>query len=409
MKSKMKLLIITSNVLLLALIGLCLLGIRNDSGVLLSQQTAKVWAGDSQERFAQVSCFFPENALTSYESIFAFRKTIDSKIKDVGLEEKTEGTYWTDCYSAADTLTVEGYRDSTEATVIGVGGDYFLFHPYKLESGSYIYDDDVMKDRVVLDYNLAWKLFGGTSLEGMTVEIGGKPYYVAGVIRRETDQFTETAYSGEALMFMDYSALASLNEETGISAYEIAMPDPISNFAKTFVTDAFKTAGGVIVENSTRYDFSSILRIFTHFGERSIVAEGVRYPYWENAARISEVYVARLYFFIALLSLFPLICLIILSVRLIKRLIALLKHKKFEAVDAWEDRYARQAAWKKRRAQKRISKNLKRHDKKQEQALTAAKPTAPKPTEDEEKAVALDVENIVREIMEEISGVGPKQ
>jgi len=409
MKSKKQILLIAVNVFLLALIGVCLLGIRNDSSLLLNQQAAKVWAGESQERFAQVSCFFPVDKLTSFENVYAFRKTIDLKLNDVGLEKKAEGSYWADCYSATDALMVAGDRNSAEATVVGVGGDFFLFHPYVLESGSYIYDDDIMKDRVVLDYELAWKLFGGTSLEGMTVQIGGKPYYVAGVIRRETDKFTQKAYSGEPLMFMAYSTLAAINENTGISTYEIAMPDPISNFAKTFVSDAFKMAGGVAVENSARYNFSSILKIFTHFGERSIISEGVSYPYWENAARISEAYVARLYVYIALLSLFPFICLIILSVRLIKRLIAWLKRKKFEAVDAWEDRYARQATWKARRAQKRIDRNLKRHEKTKKQTLKAIKPLASVPPEDEEKAVALDVENIVREIMEEISGASPKQ
>lgn len=409
MKSRKKLLLIAVNVLLLVLIGLCLLGIRNDSGALLGQQAAEVWAGDSDERFAQVSCFFPVNQLSSLEGIFAFRRTIDSKLNDAGLEKRTEGQYWTDCYSAESTLVVEGDRNSAEATVVGVGGDFFLFHPYQLESGSYIYDDDVMKDRVVLDYDLAWKLFGGTSLEGMTVTIGGQPYYVAGVICRETDKFTEKAYSGEPLIFMAYSTLATLQESTGISSYELAMPDPISKFAKTFVADSFKAAGGVAVENSTRYSFSSILEMFTHFGDRSIVADGVSYPYWENAARISEVYVARLYLLIALLALFPLICLIVLLVRLMKRLIKLLKRKKFEVVDAWDDRYARRETWKAHRAQKRITKNLKRHARVKKPAQTNKKIAAPDPTGAEEKEIAMDVENIVREIMEEISGAGPKQ
>lgn len=332
MKNKKTILLYAMNALLLILIALCLFKIHSYSNVLLSQQAESYWKGDSKLRFAQVSCFFPVDKLTSTDSIRAFRKTIDSKLVDAGVEPKEDGQYWTDCYSATDSLTVKGDRNSTEATVIGVGGNFFLFHPYELLSGSYIAEDDLMKDRVVLDYELAWKLFGGDNLAGMTVTINGKPYYVAGVVRRETDKFSDRAFSGEPVMFMSYDTLSALKPGksdgtdtgkaagAGIDCYEIAMPDPISNYAEAFVTESFKSAKGVVVENSARYSFSSIINMFRKFGSRSIYDSGVVYPYWENAARVSEVYVARLYVLILLLALFPFICLIALTVRFRQRL-----------------------------------------------------------------------------------------
>ena len=400
MKSKKKILLVAANAVLLVLIAVCLLKVNSYSRVLLSQQAAEYWAGDSAEPFAQVSCFFPEAKLATTDSIFTFRKTIDGKLTDAGIEPKEEGEYWTDCYSAEDSLTVAGDRNSSEATVIGVGGDFFLFHPYELISGSYLSEDDVMKDRVILDYELAWKLFGGTSLEGMSVTINGTPYYVAGVVRRETDKFSTKAFSGEPVMFMSYSTLSSLKEGTGISCYELAMPDPISNYAENFVKESFKTAEGVEVENSTRYNFSSIFKMFTDFGSRSISNSGVVYPYWENAARISEVYVARLYVFVFLLGLFPLACVALLAARLIKRLIAKLKHLKDDASEAWDDRYAREAAWKERRASKRINKNLSRHESnKKRKGKVPARATA-EPEDPIEKEITRDIESIVREILD---------
>ncbi|MFB0919675.1 MAG: ABC transporter permease [Oscillospiraceae bacterium] len=422
MKNKKTILLYALNTLFLILIALCLLKIHSYSNVLLSQQAADYWKGDSKERFAQVSCFFPVDKPTSTDAIKAFRKTIDSKLVDAGVEPKDDGEYWTDCYSVRESLTVKGDRNSSEATVIGVGGDFFLFHPYELLSGSYIAEDDLMKDRVILDYELAWKLFGGEQLAGMTVTIDGKPYYVAGVVRRETDEFSDKAFSGEPVMFMSYDTLSSLKAGTdggmstgaasgaGIDCYEIAMPDPISNFAKAFVTDSFKTAKGVVVENSTRYSFSSIFSMFRKFGSRSIYDSGVIYPYWENAARVSEVYVARLYVFILLLAIFPFICLIVLAARLIKRLTIKTKILKFQLADAWDDRYAREASWKERRAQKRIAKNLKKHErsrKRKENPPKRVPATGQKalPAENAdalEKEFVPDIESIVREIMEEM-------
>lgn len=415
MKNKKKILLIAINALLLILIAVCSMKIHSFSNVLLSQQAASFWAGDSSERFAQVSCFFPVNKLESVDSVRAFRKTIDSKLIEAGIEPKDDEEYWTDCYSATDSLTVKGDHNSSEATAIGVGGDFFLFHPYELLSGSYLSEDDLMKDRVVLDYELAWKLFGGEQLAGMTVTIDGKPYYVAGVVRRETDKFSNKAFSGEPVMFIPYETLSSLKEGTGINSYEIAMPDPISNFAKTFLNDSFKTAKGVVVENSTRYGFSSIFKMFKDYGSRSIQGSGVIYPYWENAARVSEDFVARLYVFILLLSLFPLICLIVLAVGLIKRLVIKTKIVKFQLADAWDDRYAREATWKERRAQKRISKNIEKHEQTQKQKKSLKKAPVEKPSAEPAKTVDLlekeivpDIESIVREIMEEMQSPDSK-
>ena len=400
MKNKKRILLYAVNALLLILIGVCLLRAGSYSRVLLSQQAAKYWAGDSDERFAQVSCFFPVNNKASADTINAFRKGIDGKLIDAGVEPRQEGESWTDCYSSVGSLTVAGDRDSSEATAIGVGGDFYLFHPFELVSGSFIAEDDLMKDRVVLDYELAWKLFGGTSLEGMTVTIGGTPFYVAGVVRRETDKFSSRAFSGEPVIFMAYSTLSALQEETSISCYEAAMPDPISNFAENLLTESFKTQKGVVVENSSRYSLPAIYGLFKNFGNRSMATSGVIYPYWENAARVSEVFIARLYVIIALLGLFPFICLVILAVRLIKLLAAKLKLLKFELWDAWDDRYARKEAWKERGAQRRRDKILRNHFKKPTLKVLKKGKASEDSEDSSEKELALDIESIVREIME---------
>lgn len=407
MTKRKKIALICVNAALLALIGVCVWQCRNYETALTSQQAAKSWAGESTERFAQVSCFFPMGASVTPDAVNTFRRTIDGKLSEAGLEQKKEeGSYWTDAYAAIGALTVQSDRDSSTATTVAVGGDFFAFHPYRLLSGSYLNPDDLMQDRVVIDHELAWKLFGGTDLKGKTVKINGKPYYVAGVVERESDKFTQRALNGQEsagseaqkktgtppLLFMSYTAYAGMSgsstgptvptggdtaaasgkpapagaaaadtadsnslasgDSAALSCYEIAMPNPISRFAANVVSEGFKANSPVIVENSARYDFSSIWSMVTNLGSRSVVTSPVVFPYWENAARVSEIYVARQYVFILLLSIFPLVTLVWLCVLFIRWLTVKVKKLCFNIWDAWDDRYGRKRVREKRRAER---------------------------------------------------------
>ena len=158
-----------------------------------------------------------------------------------------------------------------------------------------------MKDRVVIDRELAWQLFGGTQLAGMTVEINGKPFYIAGVIERESDKFTQRAFAGQQsdaenktggtppMLFMSYAAYTALNDSSsgggdilppaadgktaaadasagdggaGLSCYEIVLPNPIAKFGANLVSEGFKAQSPIVVENSDRYRFANIWSIF---------------------------------------------------------------------------------------------------------------------------------------------------
>ena len=388
---KTKVIIIAVNALLLIFIGICLYFIHLHSHTLLSQQAVRFWAGQHEGRFAQVSYFLPLDANLEERDIFAFRSTINQKLTDVGIELPETGTLWTDAYSATASLTVSSDRLTTTVTAIGVGGNFFLFHPHQLLSGSYLSDDSLMRDKVVLDYELAWGLFGSTQVEGMTVRIGGRPYYVAGVVRRETDRFSERAHSGDPIIYMHYCALRSEIEGISIMNYELVIPDPISNFAVNVVSDAFPA--GLVVENSTRYNFMSIVNIFRNFGDRSVIADGLILPYWENAARISEVYIARLYALIALLAIFPLICFAFVAFILIKFIANMLKFLANLIWNAWDDRYAILETHSRRRRGLRRRRALHEGPAPEHDIRTYA--------EKAEDDIMLDIESIVKEILDE--------
>jgi hypothetical protein len=159
-----------------------------------------------------------------------------------------------------------------------------------------------MHDRVVLDEALAWKLFGGTDLAGMTVTIGDKPYIIAGVVTREDDFASLKAYGGEAGLFMAYDVMNGISA-TDISCYELCCADPISGFALDVAETGFPDA--VTLQNSSRFSFGSLVGLIRHFGERSMDADGVVFPYWENAARYAEDYAALFLVLAAVLFLCP--------------------------------------------------------------------------------------------------------
>ena len=111
------------------------------------------------------------------------------------LEAPENGSLYIDAYSTSATVTVSsdssGSGGSAQVEAVAVGGEFFYFHPLQLRSGAYISSDDLMDDLVVLMRRLAWRLFGGVELEGMTITLNGKPFVVAGVVSRENDFATK--------------------------------------------------------------------------------------------------------------------------------------------------------------------------------------------------------------------------
>ena len=230
------------------------IGLRVVSGTLESLTAADRFRGGTDTRFAQLACFLPVGQGKAEEDILQFRQTLDGKLVEQSLEAPENGSLYLDAYCGMATVTAVGNNGASASVgAIGVGGDFFYFHPLFLRGGSYIKGGDLMDDLVVLDEETAWRLFGGVDLAGMSMTVNGKPFVVSGVIAREDDFATQKAYSGDSGIFMSYSALARLVEKAEISCYELVMPDPISGYAKNLVSENFSIGNGDVVENSSRY------------------------------------------------------------------------------------------------------------------------------------------------------------
>lgn len=351
-------------------------------GLLESQYAHERWRGENEQRFAQVSCFFPVGSELDANELLSMGSRLDEKLLGAGLESPDTGCLYVQAYSAKGKINVSGTRGETECSALGIGGDFFVFHPLRLRSGSYISGDDLMEDRVLLDEELAWKLFGGVELEGMTVTIDGRPFYVAGVVERETDFASQRAYSEGAGIFMSYDVLLQLGAVSGVSCYELVCADPISGFAKTAVSELLSADGtNPVVENSSRFTLGGIIDVISSFGTRSGNTQGVIYPYWENAARMTEDYMALCLVLTAVFAALPAGCACVLAVSLLRRGRRAARRGIGRLVSGVQERsYARagerlSSREKRRAAEKRAKtegKHVKKRDNKKEEQLTAS-------------------------------------
>ena len=161
----------------------------------LSQQMAGRW--DSEGNSAHVSCFFSDSAEVVPDTIRAFEYTLRNKLKEASIEASSEhARLWVGAYSAKGRISLSSGLASTEVGAYGVSGDYFMFHHLSLEPGGmYFNSDDTMQDKVILDQNTAWQLYGSYDIAGQPITIGAGPDahigIVAGVVENETGFMNE--------------------------------------------------------------------------------------------------------------------------------------------------------------------------------------------------------------------------
>ncbi len=296
----------------------CLWRIRGLSRALPAQQAAERWQGESERSFAQVSCFVPVDEALSQNQIYAFRGALLDELKEASLDGEGTDGLWRDCWSAVGKLRASGEKASGEASVIAVGGDFFSFHPLRLLSGDYLREDDLMHDRVLLDWDLAWFLFGGTELQGLELKLNDRIFVIAGVVERESDAASRLAYTAGQGLYMSYEAYASLTGTDSITAYEYILPEPVAGFAESAAKDKFPIGRGEILVNSGRFSYGRLFKLLSKMDERAMQAMGMIYPYWENAARVTENRCARLLLTAMILALLPLISLLVCFQKLLK-------------------------------------------------------------------------------------------
>lgn len=287
---------------------------KHVTGTQYTQQMAERWS--EQGDVAQVSCFFAANSDTTEDTILMFEHGIDSALTEASVVQESENPgarLWADAYSADGKITLTNGKSSVSADAIGIGGDFFLFHPLRLINGAYFSGNDLMQDYCVIDEDAAWQLFGSYDVAGMTVYISGIPHIVTGVVERPEGRLAESAGLDSTLVYVSLQTLETLGTSYGINHYEIVMPDPVTGFAYKYVKENLGSdeKATEVVENSSRYSLLSRLKLIGQFGVRSMNGKGIIYPYWENMARGYEDILTVLTLFMLITLSYPTILLLI--------------------------------------------------------------------------------------------------
>ncbi len=255
----------------------------------VSHNAALRW--DSSGKSAHISVFMSEDAKFTLNNVMEFEENMKNTLTESNaLTNKSGYNTWVDSYSAKGQLTISRDDVNAEVSAIGVGGDFFFFHPLELVNGSYFTPDNIMDDLLVIDEDTAWRLFGSTDIQGMTVEINGKEYIISGVIKRDEGRLNKEAGNNKPTVYVSYNLLNTGEEETYITDYEVILPDLTKNYAYNIVKKGIDLSedNRDIVKTDDRYSVTSLIKLLKNYGKRSMKTNGVVYPYWENVARGRE-------------------------------------------------------------------------------------------------------------------------
>jgi len=316
--------VLVVNVALLIALGAVWLSYASLSDKLESQQVAERF-GAGEKGFAQLSAYFPADNGITYNQVVTMRTAVEKYLEKQSVETLAEDApLYLDGFSyRASELSITGVKGNTTANVIAIGGDFFSFHPYRLLSGSYIKESDIQHDRIVIDERTAWFLFGSSNVSGMYVTINGDSYKIAGVVEIESDSVSKEAYdltfdNRYPLIFVPYEIFDDTGTVVQFTTYEFVTQSLFTTFVRDIFssTDVKSTASALaqaeLKINTNRFSIFNIYDVLTNFSARSVRANTIVYPYWENASRIAENKLAVKLIFLFILVLVPVLSLIYL-------------------------------------------------------------------------------------------------
>ena len=275
-----------------------------------SQFAAERWQAGGT-KYSQVSAFISEDAAFTDNAVLFTRQAVDEALTVVSLDAENDGSrLWIDAYSAEASVSASNDVNTQTARAICTGGDFFRFHPLDMISGWYYSGDEATDAIVVLDQNLAWKIFGGTDVAGMELYVNGYACTVAGVASVPQNKDEKGAYGSEATLYIPYSFLE--RQESGapvVTCYEAVLPEAVKDFGTETIKKAlgFEDTQCEVLQNTDRFGFGNSLGVAKTYESRSQRTGRIYYPWWENAARAVESRSSLLAVLLILLAIYPVI------------------------------------------------------------------------------------------------------
>lgn len=276
---------------------------------------------DPEGGCSQISCFLADDSGLTTDTVGGVTAALYGSLQNISIVPEEGKKLIPEAYSTpAGQMSVKSdtTSGSSEVTMTAVGGDFFLFRNFRLLSGSYFTDDDIMQDGAVIDRSLAWSLYGSENVSGMNIYINGTKFYIAGVIDDPETRQEKNTVGELPRAYISYkgAGLASAGESEPlkrITCYECICPDPVKNYAENTVRDFFDNTYRekcTIVNNSKRFDPSVRAKAHKHLSDYAVTKNSVVYPYWENASRIVEFKLTSLYFYRRFTYIIPLLTLL---------------------------------------------------------------------------------------------------
>jgi len=270
------------------------------SGTIEYIDAGKRWSS-SGDRFAVISLYTEENAALTKEQVESWVYRTDAALLESSISLKENARSWAYTYAVEKTLTVTGPKAQTTAEVIAAGGDFFVFHPQEFVYGSAFLNDLSNPNGVVIDDDLAWKLFGATDIVGMEVTVNGISFTVSGVSCRESDSgIYNYTYGERPRMYMSYAGFVKLyGNDAHITMYEAALPNAVKGFARNI----FNGAVSVNEETMSVQEASDRFSLLNRYNNMKILKYSwirenkIEYPYWENEAKVADYRCAILMIF----------------------------------------------------------------------------------------------------------------
>lgn len=294
----------------LGLCGLLLhLGEQNVAE-LIPQSAAERWETEDKP-YAMASVFLPEDQAIPADFVGQFRLSMENVLLAGGVGSETHPWYYAFSRTEDAVLTTDTASAQVELSV--VTGDYFRVHSLPLRYGWYPSEDHVMLDRIVLDRQAAWELFYSDHVVGLFLQLNGHYYEVAAVVDIEEGKYNELASQGVSRAWVLQGA-PGVDAEKGYTSVEAVLPQPVKNFAATALRSALGnsiTEQTPIIDNSGRFSLENRIAALKNISTRGIMTEAIQYPYWENAARLTENHLALMLIPELLLLLYPLVSVII--------------------------------------------------------------------------------------------------
>ncbi len=256
------------------------------------QQTADRWSDDDYS-FAHIAAYFPGEYYFDDQSCMMYKRQLESalaaeSITTADFTENENARLYAVGYSGEVRLSVSYNSKSVSSNVIATGEDFFIFHQMELISGSFYDESDSTYDRMVIDENLAWQLFGSSDVCGMSVTVNNVPMVVTGVVScgGSGEEFTEY-YGSAPRAYIPIKQLQRLGYEPTVTAFELLIPNPVDGFAMNIVDDWFGS-DTQLVEISSRFDDTVLLKNLSGFFRSATKTDNRIYPYWENLQLIAE-------------------------------------------------------------------------------------------------------------------------